>query len=467
MTLITDPDKIANSSAPSELTVDTTNKTIGLALAGNLTNDGVTFQCVYSYLKEEWKDNADFIKFPFPMNAITEEKFEVINGWDFLPVTGAGNDGGLTRRLLRNGGWALKSGSTSLEEYACIVTLGSLDPADQVYYAQTTATNPTINNIVLLGVVNQPVKIYGDITHGNFDYRDCFKIFVREYGRTYGSAQLADIGVTTMTYQVYRFPLADAVDLKIVDSDSTVDSDAPYTSMSIEWFSAAQEKTGLVNGTCNFHVIVTGNEGSAEEIYTFVQRQLRKSSDIDAGAGNLTGQVTPSLLTFVGDTLYTLLYASGKGTFIDDYNTTDVNRLYFTDDTGVIQNFPYTAALTLQFGDNLKNDASATFWVFFTDDNAGNDDGRDYGTADAMLVKNATNVDMSHTIDGASNIVLSYAYDTNAQRGTASAGKEVSITVVAIGLDTAQFVIATGSILRSTTNTVSLVAALERNYKNA
>lgn len=49
----------------------------------------------------------------------------------------------------------------------------------------------------------------------NFDQRTNFKIFVRERGKTYSDADLADIGVTTMTYIVYRFPVSNATDLDI------------------------------------------------------------------------------------------------------------------------------------------------------------------------------------------------------------------------------------------------------------
>ena len=452
--LIVDPDDL-NQSA--EIIITTGDKKIQLVKTGNLGDEGVTLQCVYSFLKEEWKSDANLIKFPFPFIAITEEKFELVNGWDFKDAT--------TRNLIRIGGWALKDSSgVSQEEYAGIVTLGVIGGSDQVYYQQVTDGSAT--NIVLTGVVNQAVKVYGDVTHGDIDYRSYFKIFVREYAKTYGTAQLSDIGVTTMTYQVYRFPLANASDLKVIDTDTVVDGEAPYTGMSIEWFLSAQQRS--IGGTnYNFHVIIDGGSGTAEQIYTFVQRQLRKDTDIDAGSGNKIGKVTSGLLYFVGDSLYTMLYTTGQGTYIDDFQIIDKTRLYFTDDTGAVLQFPYAAILTLQFGDNLKSDTSAKFWVFFTNDDAGTNEGRDYGTATAILVKDIDNVDMTDTIDGQSSIQLSFDYDVNVQRGVGSDGEEAPITIVAIGLSTAQFVIATGTITRSLSNVVSLVAALERNYKNA
>jgi hypothetical protein len=73
---------------------------------------------------------------------------------------------------------------------------------------------------------------------------------------------------------------------------------------------------------------------------------------------------------------------------------------------------------------------------------------------------------MSGSVSAAASVVKTYAFDTNVQRGAGSAGTDAPITVMAIGLQTGQYVVATTSISRSTANVVSLVAALERNYAN-
>ena len=61
---------------------------------------------------------------------------------------------------------------------------------------------------------------------------------------------------------------------------------------------------------------------------------------------------------------------------------------------------------------------------------------------------------------------MTFDYDGNVQGGR-TAGTDAAITAVAIGLSTGQYVSATGTIARSTANSISLVAALERNYENA
>lgn len=454
MAIITDPDNL-NQTTEIDITPYTGSGTLQLNIAGNLSTDGVTLQCLYSFLKEEWKGDSNLIKYPFPMLAITEEKFELINGWDFYDQD--------SKNLIRTGGWALKdTGGTTQEEYAGIITLGTLGETDQVYYQQ--AISGAYSNIVLQGAVNQAVKTYGDATHGDFNYRSYFKIFCREYQKSYASSQLSEIGVTTMTYQVYRFPVTNASDAKITHTDGYVSGNTPYTGMGIEWYETPQGRD--IGGTTRyFHVIIDGNSGAAEEIYEFVQYSLRQDSDIDDGADTKVGKVTNELVRFVGDSLYTRQDETG-GVYIDNFQEIDKNRLFFVDDAGETRQFPYVAILTVQFGDNLKNDTQAIWRVFFTNDDAGDNSGRDFGTSGCLTVLDADSATMSGLVGGASYVQLSYDYDGNEQRGYLSKGEDAPITVVAIGLATGQYISATGTIQQSTANVVSLVAALERNYVN-
>lgn len=449
MALLNDPDSLNQGS---EIVISTALKTITLQTSGNLSTDGVTLKAVYSFLKEEWKNDTNLIKFPFPMVPITDEQFELVNGWDFANTT--------TRNLIRTGGWALKdTNGISQEEYAGVISLGSIGGTDQVYYRQV-ATDGAPSGIVLTGPVNQAIKIYGDATHGSGDYRSYLKLFVREYQKSYASASLTDIGVTTMTYQTYRFPLANAADLKITHNDATVSGYGVTTT----WYSSPQVRS-IGGQNRNFHVIINGNNRTAEEIYESVQMKLRAASDIDAGSGVKTGKITDSLLQFVGDTLKTR-YVTEGGVYIDNFQPGDTNRLVFVDDSGIERTYPYVATLTINFGENLVNDAAAIYRVFFTNDDAGLNTGRDFGTSTAITVNDNSALAMSGLVSGASSIQRTYDYDGNIQRGSGSIGTDAPITVVGIGLATGQYVKATGTIARSNANTVSLVAALERNYQN-
>lgn len=437
MALITDPDLLAQGT---EVVFDTANKTIQLVKAGDLTDDGVTLQAVYSFCKEQWKSDATLIKFPFPLVAITEQKFDLVNGWDFKDAT--------TRNLLRYAGWALKDTSNvSLEEYMGFVTLGSIGSTDQIYYQQSSTGSAT--NVVLTGAANQAVKIYGDATHGNFDYRSYFKCFVRTYQKLYDQSQLSAIGQSSVTYQVYSFPLGNSADLKITHADATMTS-APYNGMTITYFGSNQSRT-IGASSYNFNVIIDGNGGTKEQIYEFVQYQLRQSTDIDNGAGTVTGKTASSLLKFVGDTLVT-----SNGVYIDDFATTDINNIEFYDVGGVKRTFPYVAAGTISFNENLTNDTNAIYRMYFTSG---------FGTSTAILVNDKDASAISGNVGGSASKSFTFDYDGNTQGGR-TAGTDAPVTIVAIGLSTGQYVKATGTITRSNANSFSLVSSLERNYSN-
>lgn len=463
--LVTDPDDITYEintyTGTTPLFVDLVNKKIRLTMVGaNFGVEGITLKAIYSKLKDIWLAESEAIKYAFPMTPITDESFELLNSWDF-DKTGTGNT--FTPNLIRTGGWTRKNASgIMLEQWVGVVTLGNIQAGGQVYYTQTSG-DVAGTNINLTGAVNQAVQTYLD-TNGDgsadYDKRNFLKLFIREQGNAYSVSQLSDIGVTgNMANQVYRFPLADADDSKVTLPDVTVDA----YGVTITWFAAAQART--VNSVSrNFHVIIDGNSRTKEEIYMAVQSALRKATDIDGGAGTKYGKLTNELLYFVGSDLYTRLDSTG-GVYIDNTSALDNNFLHYMADDGNQYGNARNATLSLSIGDNLKNDASAIYRVFFTNDDAGTNLGYDFGTANAITLNKMGGGTMSGSLSGLSTIDLSYDIDNNVQRGAGSAGTNVPVTVVGIGLSTGQYVVGTGTISATTlAGSVGLSAAFERNY---
>ncbi len=482
MSKITDPDLLADSAAndnSTEVYINTATKRIKLVEVGDLNDtgvqneNGVTLKALYSFLKEEWRNDPhskNLAAFEFPMVPITDESFELVGGWDFEDSTARG--------FIRDAGWTVKntSGNTTAM-YAGIIGLGSIETNDQLYYQQADGGAST--NVLLTGQVNQAVQILRDddgdgvyAEGSDYDRRSYFKLFAREQGQLYDSASLTDIGVPQMAAQAYRFPITTGSDLKVTVADVGIDANSdnvadvsPFSGMSITYYAAAQTRS--IGGTSrNFGIIINGNSGTAEQIYQFVQWSLRRTTDIDAGAGSLVGKIADELLEFVGDTLKTKNATNpaggGTGVYIDNFQVADTNRIVFRDNTGTERTFPYVASLTINFGDNLRLDASAKYWVYFsTLPGAGND----FGESSAVLVNDNSAAPMTDDVSGNTSVQLSFDYDGNTQGGR-TAGTDAAITVVGIGLATGQYVKATGTIARSTTNSVSLVAALERNYAN-
>ena len=438
MALITGPD---NLNQGTEITISTSAKTIALTVAGNLSNDGVTGQAFYSFLKEEWKNDASLIPYPFPMVSITPEQFEFIEGWK------PAND--TTRNLLRSAGWReINASDVVNREYMGVISLGNIDSSNTAYFAFSSDTSKT--DFDFAGTVNQGIQTFGDATNGNFDKRsDTLTLYIRSQGNTYASATSTSIGLTALNYIANRFPLAEATDSKISASDVTIASTAPYTGMSITYGAVTRSIGGV---SYNFNIVVNGNNGTTQQIYEFVQYSLRLATDIDAGAGSQVGFLADDLMRFEGDTLKTT-----TGVAIDNFLASDRNNLVFKDTGGTDRTFPFLATGTLSFNTNLVNDASAIFRMFFTSG---------FGTGSAIIVDDNSGTDISGNISGSPSVSFDFDYDGNNQGGR-TPGTDANVTVVAIGLNTAQYVSATATIGRATGQNISLVAPLERNYSNA
>lgn len=159
MAIIVDPDDLNDGT---EITITTASRTYTLTVSGNLSNDGVTKQCIYSFFKIQWKDDPntkDLLAYPFPTIAITPEQFEDI--YDWAPFNNT------TRKLIRTGGWReidTENGDQLKSEYAGIITLGTFEtPAtDTAYYV--TGDDPTDTAAAIAfdfpGPVNEAVLTY-------------------------------------------------------------------------------------------------------------------------------------------------------------------------------------------------------------------------------------------------------------------------------------------------------------------
>ena len=547
MPLITDPDSLLDSAtdnASQAVFINTTTKTIKLVVFGLLSTDGVTLKCLYSFLKEQWRNDINaknLAAFPFPMVPITDESFEFVDGWDLANDT--------SRYLIRTGGWTVRNSIGSvIAKWAGIIGLGTIESNDQLYYQQTSLSGSF--NVQLAGQVNQAVQILSDpngdgIYTDGFDRRTFFKLFVREAAQTYDDANLSEIGVTSLDSIAYRFPISTATDLKITNADNIVSGSAPYAAIKVRYFdqpfnrevdSAVNRNFGIVidvgthsgvdgsapgatsvlttveggmtvnafsAGTLRIHegtnenvtypivsntattITVTGTlavgtnlsftakpsvpiVATAEQIYERIQYLLRQNVDIDVTDLSVIGKTADLLLRFVGNTLECGTLdpvnpnGGGNGVVIEGFSSADTNRLTFRDNTGVSRSYPFVAVLTLQFGANLVADPSAKFWVYFsTLPGATND----FGESGALLVNDALGTGMTGTVSAQTSIVKTFNYDANTQGGR-TAITDADITVVAIGLTTGQYVRAITTIARSTSNSVSLVAPLERNYQN-
>ena len=429
MPTITDPDNLFDTgladSAGKNIHIDTALRTIKIrnnsaAPKGpTLDETGVTLQALYSFLKEEWKDDPNgrqLIAYPFPLIAITPEQFEWRYGWS--PADDS------SRSLIRTAGWAEfgTDNSTQLREYIGTISLGNID-GDQnqdeagnqhtVYYgwfnASTGVSVAGPFDYDFPGEVNQAVQT---LDSDAFDYRsNVLRLFIRQEGKTFDQTDTTDIGLSggsTLPFNTQRFPLVENNDLKIIGTGTEASpqfSDAiigaaraageKYTAPNssgrdgskIEYLATDQSSStfgyseDLFGGSQNFGVKITSESGvdgttplTNSELYAWVQYQLRQDSDIALGTTSLSGKLADELLAFVGDTLTTKqvtnIEQSGDqtGTAILNINADDINntQLLPTGAAATLKRFPFSTNIQVSFSQDILDDsANAKVFLYY------------------------------------------------------------------------------------------------------
>tara|TARA_B110000211_G_scaffold2998_1_gene3592 strand:+ start:623 stop:2356 length:1734 start_codon:yes stop_codon:yes gene_type:complete len=404
MAKITDPDKLSRSTEASSGTADgnvffnLSAKTIELIDTGgwastnelldtNYNSGGVSIQTLYSFLKEQWKSDAELVKYAFPMEAITAEQFEFINGWVLTDF-----------KLIRDGGFAERDAAGVVQkEYAGIISLGTLaDGAAQPYYAFADDTVKT--DFQYAGQVNEAILIF---TEGGVDDRaKALTVFVRSAptgtsgnvtGYQFIQTSTSDIGVTSLATQAYRFPLAQAVDPNVTLTVAEVEAaGGVFDDMRIEYYTGSESITDT-GTTFSVGVVIDANFDDADtsptltQIYQWVQNELRKSTDINIAPGDVTadviGLLTDPLVVFVGATLKTLRQSDNKGVFIEGVGATDLNNVEFVDNSNASQTYPFKVGVNLDFNTNILDDPNSKYFLFYTTNTGGA-----FGTANTVAV---------------------------------------------------------------------------------
>lgn len=390
--------------------IDYYNREIWILKQGQVTNDGATLQSIYSFLKEEWKNDDKLISHPFPFTAITPEQFEMISDWIFHEGVQASGDATNdianeieTRKLVRTGGWREIGADNVLDkEYVGVITLGTFEDSinDNAYYQQgndPTDTSST-TDFTFAGPVNEAILSYdympsdlgtisvssGVITRGTGDWiadgyrkggkltvvasdtaadlgtngvprdyditaitasaitvspiggaaaitddatnstfasavnnRNVLNVFLRvrdgdPNGKTYAKSTLTDIGVDgDVDNKVFRFPVSNATDLKISETDANISTTTPYTQIRARYFDAVFTKDvddptgsnprsfGIVIDVGTHSGIDGDTSGGASSVVTTAAAGINTSK----GAG-----------TYVGGTI-TIHNGTNKGTY--------------------------------------------------------------------------------------------------------------------------------------------------------
>lgn len=189
-----------------------------------------------------------------------------------------------------------------------VITGGTANDGTYTITGTPTATSLVVNESIT-DESNTQAIITADRTSN-------FKLFVRERRKTYADSDLADIGVQTMTYIVYRYPVSNATDLDILtDADTDIDADgavpaseAIYSDIQISYL------TGT-NGDYN----ILGNAGAGTYAVDDVLKDDAGRWYAVTGAGTLDATDFTDLGTLGGAGTATVTAYEGERYIKDGY----------------------------------------------------------------------------------------------------------------------------------------------------
>jgi hypothetical protein len=264
---------------------------------------------------------------------------------------------------------------------------------------------------------NEPILFFDTVKENNvsagstvlYNHDNFYEIFVREEGKSYGKQNNTDIGVSQISNQAYRFPLTSATDINvsIVDGDGTTTgiATASYAGIGISFFQAPQTINITGVGDRDFNIIVDANGQALQTVYSKVQYLLRQPIRVNSGIAGTDinslsgigynngdglqnefnnsfryGAIQQPLLQFTGSRLDALAVddifnltnggtdsdnLGNLGIYISNVAAADINNVRYLDNNGNTVDEAFTSTVDLTFNNNLFNDGSARFWVFY------------------------------------------------------------------------------------------------------
>lgn len=202
-----------------------------------------------------------------------------------------------------------------------------------------------------------------------------------------------------------------------------------------------------------FHWRLLSHAATQAQAFQFLQRQLRRSTDIDGGDGTRRGDIESLLMTFVSPNGTTI------DLFPDNLAAAEANNVTYQDISGDNRNNAFLVGITFDVNAALIAATTSRLTAYFTTNPGGN-----FGTNSAIIVDDETATDMDFTAISA-DIQVSFDYTNNAQGGR-TPDSDANITVVALGDDDAAHVLVTQAITKVNAITIPVGTLSDPNYFN-
>lgn len=158
--------------------------------------------------------------------------------------------------------------------------------------------------------------------------RNAISLFLRERdgdpnGKTYSKSTLTDIGVSEVDNKAFRFPLSNATDLKISETDANISTTLPYTEVRLRYLDAAFSRDVDTTGTPrNFGIVIDVGTYSQANGSMTSSGSVLSSANLNLGTGEALTDYTGGTLTVHEGTnagIYTI-----SGTPVNNAGTLEV-----------------------------------------------------------------------------------------------------------------------------------------------
>jgi hypothetical protein len=202
-----------------------------------------------------------------------------------------------------------------------------------------------------------------------------------------------------------------------------------------------------------FHWRLFAHGATLADAYQYLQRELRRATDIDGGDGTERGDITDLLMTFTAPNGITLdLYP-------DDLASAEANNTSYVDISGATRNNAFLVGITFVVNSTLIGSTNKRLVAYFKSVPSG-----DFDSNAAIIVDDELGADMDFTtIVG--NIQSSYDYTNNSQGGR-TPDTDADIVVVALGDDGATHVLVEETIAKVNALSITIPNLADPNYSN-
>ena len=216
-------------------------------------------------------------------------------------------------------------------------------------------------------------------------------------------------------------------------------------------------ETGIVRTinavTYPFHWRLFANGGTLAEAYQFLQRDLRRTTDIDGSEDIARGDITDLLMSFVSPNGTTL------DLFPDNLASSESNNVTYRDLSADDRANAFLVGIRFVPNANLIGAAIKRLTMYFTSVPSG-----DFDSNDAVVIDDSLGVDINFTVVSG-NIDVTYDYTNNAQGGR-TPGTDAPYVVVAYGTNLAQPLQIAGTITQINSIIITVAPQEEFNYAN-